>query len=98
MLGEVRASWHRMQLGAALGDFFVREASRVSDAMLLMGDFNCEPFDPALVGESTGWKDRMVCVRERWLPLRPRSTLTYFYNPMWRFLGRQGAGEVGGTS
>lgn len=57
-----------------------RRESR-DEPMLLIGDFNCEPFDRP-------FNDRhsLRAVRERDLVVRPGNQKAYFYNPTWRWL------------
>ena len=73
-----------------LGEFFAK-LSGASEAAVLVGDFNCEPFARPFVGEAN--TDRLLGVRERALVLRDRNQLFYVYNPMWRCLGEADAYE-----
>jgi hypothetical protein len=61
----------------------LRDGGRV----MLAGDFNCEPFDPAMTGSVTAWPDRLVGVRERARALNAANKLPHLYNPMWRHVG-----------
>lgn len=85
--GKVRSTWPRVQVGAAVGEFCSNRAQRVADAMLLLGDFNCEPYDPAVTGEGTSNRKRIVGVRERARAVNVKNWLPYFFNPMWSHLG-----------
>jgi hypothetical protein len=68
-------------------------ARMTSDAMIMVGDFNCEPWDTAF-GSDTGAPNRLAAVRERALVLQDRYRLTYFYNLMWRWSGEPDVHEV----
>jgi len=51
--------------------------------MMLIGDFNCEPFERPF----RGLPDNDLCaVRDRSRVSRPRNRKAYFYNPTWRWL------------
>ena len=56
--------------------------------MLLIGDFNCEPFDPPFFAQDT---TTLRVVRERQSVLTKKADgykgAAYFYNPMWRLMG-----------
>ena len=75
-----------MQSARQLGEFYLELPTR---PMLLIGDFNCEPFDtPFCRQEGT----RLKALRERRAILTKnvngcRGAITYFYNPAWRLLG-----------
>lgn len=84
----VYAARHRRLLSAqSLGEFFERDARRTSDAMLLMGDFNCEPYEDPMTGEAGMGQVRIRGVREHEWAMNERNELPYFYNPLWRRLG-----------
>ncbi len=51
--------------------------------MLLIGDFNCEPFDRPFRGLP---ENDLRAVRDRSLVSRPSNRKAYFYNPTWRWL------------
>ena len=83
-LGNQRVGEHlRINSASEIGDFFLKQARLSTEAMLLIGDFNCEPYSAPLI------KTRNVlrAVRERTFVLREKNRLAYFYNPMWRLLG-----------
>lgn len=83
-MGDQRISEHlRINSASEIGDFFLKQARLATEAMLLIGDFNCEPFSTPF------HKTRNVlrAVRERTFVLREKNRLAYFYNPMWRLLG-----------
>ena len=88
--GEVRSTWPRMLVSRAVGEFFTHAASIDAEAMLLMGDFNCEPFDPPLTG-SLDSGPRVVAGAQHARALNDKNKLPYFYNPMWRILGEENA-------
>jgi hypothetical protein len=81
----------RMRSARQLGEFFLGTARRHSDAMVLIGDFNCEPGDRPFREQAP---NQFRGVRERALVLRERNRLAYFYNPMWRWLGEPDPYEV----
>lgn len=90
--GLLRTDADRQESAFLLGEFFLRLARFETEAMLLIGDFNCEPGDrpfyvqsQRLLGE--GAKPNAIqCVRERALVLRERNRLAYFQNFMWKFM------------
>lgn len=75
----------QMQSARQLGEFYLE----LPHPMLLIGDFNCEPFHvPFSRQEGT----RLKALRERRAILTKnangcRGAITYFYNPAWRLLG-----------
>ena len=52
-------------------------ATCVKPAIILIGDFNDEPFDPSLAHHLLATRDRELA----------RSNTDFFYNPFWRHLG-----------
>ncbi len=54
-----------------------------SDAVIMAGDFNCEPWELPFRSPGTFFK----AVRERGLVTRPGNDSVYFHNLMWRWLG-----------
>lgn len=88
MGGETKTEPARMDCARQLGEFYLEEAREHTDAMVLVGDFNCEPGDRPLREQRMGRDapNRLRAVRERPLILRDRNRLAYFYNPMWRWL------------
>ena len=71
MGGQLRTDSDRQESAYLLGDFFMSRARIESEAMLLMGDFNCEPGDRPLYLQSqrilqgTGKPNALRCVRGR---------------------------------
>ena len=51
--------------------------------MLLIGDFNCEPFERPFRGLPG---NDLCAARDRSRVVRPRNRKAYFYNPTWRWL------------
>jgi endonuclease/exonuclease/phosphatase family metal-dependent hydrolase len=45
--------------------------------VVILGDFNDDPFNPPLAGHLLATRDRSLA----------QSSSSYFYNPFWRFLG-----------
>ena len=90
MGGQVATEPDRQESAYLLGDFFMSEARRQTEAMLLIGDFNCEPGDRPFCESQRqmveGKPNALRGTRERWPVLRDRNRLAYFYNFMWRFL------------
>jgi hypothetical protein len=84
--GLFRGIWPRTLTARCLAEFLENIAFNHSMAALLMGDFNCEPFDPPLTGSLLSGT-RIMSVREHQRALNPRAQLPYFYNLMWRSLG-----------
>lgn len=83
-MGDRGISEHlRIMSAAEIGDFFLKQARFATEAMLLIGDFNCEPFSTPF--HKT--RNFLRAVRERTSVLREKNRLAYFYNPMWRLLG-----------
>lgn len=81
----------RVRSAREIGTFYLEVAAKFSEAMILMGDFNCEPGDAPFryqVGHP------LRAVRERALVVRKRNSLAYFYNAMWRLLGEPDAWDV----
>lgn len=74
----------RMTTAQQLGEFYLERARIVTENMVLMGDFNCEPGDKPFRQQSP---NHLRAVREHKLVTRDRNRLAYFYNAMWRFLG-----------
>ena len=68
-------------LGVRLGDAICELRSFYPDepTIVLMGDYNDEPFDPALSGHLLASRDRRLVRKNRGL----------LYNPFWRFLGER---------
>ena len=69
-----------------LAEFLARRVATGYPAALLLGDFNCEPFDSPMTGDLLSG-ERLVSVREHQCALNPRTNLLYLYNLMWRKLG-----------
>jgi hypothetical protein len=90
--GATRSTWPRMLVSQALGEFYMNTARDVAGGMLLIGDFNCEPFEPPLTGQFA-LGERIIGVREHNRVLNRRTRRPYFYNPMWRWLGEHTAIE-----
>ncbi len=82
----------RVASAQEVGDFFMSVARLSSDAMVLAGDFNCEPFERPFSG--VAHTTRIVAVRERPQVLNLRNRLPYCYNAMWRWLGEPDPCEV----
>jgi hypothetical protein len=86
MGGVEKTEPDRMESAAELGNFFLETAREETEAMIAIGDFNCEP------GEQPFHRQRGVnvpanalrSVRERALVSREGNRLAYFYCPMWR--------------
>lgn len=79
----------RMDSAREIGEFFLETARLSTEAMVLIGDFNCEPGDWPLREQrqqEPETPNKLKGVRERALVLRDRNRLAYFYNPMWRYL------------
>jgi exonuclease III len=72
----------RSEIAESLGDFCRRVATE-SDAIILAGDFNCEPWERPFHSPRSNFK----AVRERSLVTRPYNKIFYAYNLMWRWLG-----------
>jgi hypothetical protein len=84
--GPTRGAWPRALASKMLAEFLLRDAANAAPAVLMMGDFNCEPFDAPMTGDLLSG-ERIVAVREHARVRNPRTRLPYFYNPMWRLLG-----------
>jgi exonuclease III len=77
------ASLSRQNLWAEFNSFYKREARPQADAMIVTGDFNCEPGDFPLVNQPD---QVLVTTRQRDIVLgRVRAGL-FLYNPMWRLM------------
>lgn len=92
--GQVTGNDLRVRTGQRVGEFYAKRASVTSDAMLLLGDFNCEPHEQPLTGTASSNTDRLVAVREHEWAINEKNRLPYFYNPMWRHLGEPAVYEV----
>jgi exonuclease III len=78
----------RMRSAREIGQFYMDRARALTEAMILVGDFNCEPGARPLHEQKDGDQPNTLrSDRERALVLRERNRLAYFYNPMWRFMG-----------
>jgi hypothetical protein len=90
MGGELQTEEDRNISARGLGAFFIETARISTEAMVLIGDFNCEP------GAMPFKKPNnfLRAVRERSVVLRDRNRLAYFYNPMWRLLGEADAYDM----
>jgi hypothetical protein len=95
MGGQLSTDSDRQESAFLLGDFFMSRARILSEAMLLVGDFNCEPGDRPFYVQSqrvlraTGKPNALHCARERALVLRDRNRMAYFHNLMnlmWQFM------------
>lgn len=85
--GQRRSEPSRMTSAWEIGSFYLNTARRSSPAMVIAGDFNCEPGEWPFQAQSTlDRSNRFRAVRERPLVLRDRLRLAWFYNPMWRWL------------
>jgi exonuclease III len=93
--GEAAAEPERMRAAHEIAEFYVATARTTSEAMFLVGDFNCQPADPPFrsqkgLSSSGAHRSRpheLRGVRERKLVLRSARQHVFCYNPMWRFLG-----------
>lgn len=63
---------------------FLHERNCDTEAMIIGGDFNCEPGDSIFDHQAEGVYE---ATRERSLLLSPRRTKPYLYNLMWRKMG-----------
>ena len=92
MGGQLSTDPDRQESAFLLGDFFMARARIQSEAMLLIGDFNCEPGDRPFYVQSqrllrgAGKRNAIRCIRERAVVLRDRNRMPYFHNAMWRFM------------
>jgi len=79
----------RAEASRKLGEFVRGSASYLSEAVLLIGDFNCEPHAPPFRHSPLVPADgiRLRAVREHSLLLNHNRRLAYLYNPTWRYLG-----------
>jgi hypothetical protein len=90
--GQLATDSDRQESAFLLGDFFMSRARAQSEAMIMIGDFNCEPGDRPFYTQSQrllrgpGRPNAIQCVRERGHVLRDRNRLAYFHNMMWRFM------------
>lgn len=66
---------HGAQLRIAVND--IRQNYNGDARIVLMGDFNQEPFDESLAGQLLATRDRRMATRNS----------SYLYNPFWRHLG-----------
>lgn len=82
----------RVTSAKEIGMHFLSLTSTSAEAVILLGDFNCEPFARPFVGDPR--TDRLYAVRERALVIRPSNQLMYAYNPMWRRMGEPDDYEV----
>lgn len=89
--GQWKTEVARMDSAREIGEFYLNTASRMTDAMILLGDFNCEPGDRPFKDQGP---NKMKAVRERALVMRERNRLAYLYNPMWRWLGEPDHHEI----
>ena len=85
----------RLQVSQELGEFWQRTGRVQTNNAILMGDFNCEPFDLPFRQSWLPWRG----TRSRSYALRPgvqRSTaaVSWFYGPMWRCLGDSLPGDL----
>jgi hypothetical protein len=90
--GQLNTDADRQESAFLLGDFFLSRARIQTEAMLLIGDFNCEPGDRPFYVQSqrllrnAAKPNAIQCVRERAPVLRDRNRLAYFHNFMWQFM------------
>lgn len=84
--GATRGAWPRAIVSKMLSEFMARRLAKGYPAVMMMGDFNCEPFDAAMSGDLLSG-ERLVSVREHQRVLNPRTELLHLYNLMWRILG-----------
>jgi len=61
--------------------FCRKDAFEDTDALILVGDFNCEPWGPPFVNKA---RDVLEATRERRLVLEAKRGDSFLYNPMWR--------------
>ena len=74
----------RFRCWMEVSHFFHSEAATEADAVIIVGDFNCEPGDPPFLDQA----GRVLQpTRERGIVLRKSRGSTYLYNPMWRCMG-----------
>jgi hypothetical protein len=69
-----------------LDGFFQNEGRMEADAMIVIGDFNCEPGDQPLINQPG---TVLTTTRERHLVVDRRGVPRFLYNPMWRFMGEE---------
>lgn len=79
----------QVETAQEIGQLYLREEHKTTRAMILVGDFNCEPGDKAWKGQTP---NALVGARERAVVTRGGSgrrgnSKAYFYNPMWRRMG-----------
>lgn len=67
-----------------IGQLYLEQEHHSTRAMILVGDFNCEPGDKAFQNKVS---HNFVGARERAVVLRKGNSKAYFYNPMWRCMG-----------
>jgi hypothetical protein len=72
----------RLSSARQIGEWYLRTARRQTEAMILVGDFNCEPMDPPFHAPNNYFRGS----RERGEILRDGLRLAYFFNPMWHLL------------
>lgn len=71
---------HRLKCGEAVQSVVQRLSDEEADpAVVVMGDFNDEPFDPSMTMSLQATRDRSAARRSRHL----------LYNPFWRLLGER---------
>jgi len=85
--GAATANVSRLESAQKVGEFYSNDACQTTAAMLLMGDFNCEPYEDPLTGASGTGRLRLKGVREHDWATNEGNNLPYFYNPMWNHLG-----------
>ena len=72
-----------------IGQLYLSQEHKTTKAMILIGDFNCEPGDKAFKGQKPS---QLVGSRERAVVTRggngkKGNSKAYFYNTMWRRMG-----------
>ncbi len=79
-LSEIR----QIESAQEIGRLYLEQEHEATEAIILIGDFNCEPGDKPWKGHQP---NRLTGARQRAVVLRRRNRKAYFYNPMWRFMG-----------
>ena len=89
-VSEAQMFARQMESGVQIGEFYQRPPIRPT---VLIGDFNCEPFDIPFLLQKVAQQSstRFKGVRERNAAMgrspNGHGGIAYFYNPMWRLLG-----------
>lgn len=87
----------RKEIAADLAEYYNTSAHISSTAMLMMGDFNCEPGDLPFRGltRDSDQPNSLRSSREHLQVLNSRKQPA-FYNPMWRVMGEPEPWDVAG--